>query len=84
MTEIKSRSLGVEEYLRRLLPVGLSISNEYNDNGQSHYYDAFKKVGLIFREITPVKRATGLDQTGSKRTEIVLWESASVQECGRG
>jgi SAM-dependent methyltransferase len=43
MTGLESRSLGAEEYLRQLLAVGISISNEYEDKGQNHYFDAFKE-----------------------------------------
>jgi SAM-dependent methyltransferase len=42
MTKIESRSLGAEEYRRRLLAVGLSVSSEYQDEGLNHYFDAFK------------------------------------------
>jgi hypothetical protein len=59
MTELESRSLGAEEYRRLLLAVGLSISYEYRDEGQNHYYDAFqKRIEAIFKEITPVKSAS--------------------------
>ena len=43
MTGLQSRSLGAEEYRRQLLGVGVSISNEFEDEGQNHYFDAFKK-----------------------------------------
>lgn len=43
MTELESRSLGAEEYRRQLLAVDLFISNEYEGEGQNHYYDVFKK-----------------------------------------
>jgi SAM-dependent methyltransferase len=43
MTGLESRSLGAEEYRRQLLGVGVSISNEFEDEGQNHYFDAFKK-----------------------------------------
>lgn len=42
MTELESRSLGAEEYRRQLSAVGLSISSEYEDEGDNHYFDAFK------------------------------------------
>jgi hypothetical protein len=40
MTGLESRSLGAEEYRRRLSAVGLSVVREYEDEGQNHYYDA--------------------------------------------
>jgi SAM-dependent methyltransferase len=43
MTGLESRSLGAEEYRRQLLAVGLSVSNEYEDEGQNHYFDASQK-----------------------------------------
>src|SRR2546423_8492466 len=43
MTGLESRSLGAEEYRRQLSAVGLSVSSEYEDEGQNHYFDAFKK-----------------------------------------
>ncbi len=43
MTGLESRSLGTEEYRRQLSSVGLSVIGEYEDEGQNHYFDAFKK-----------------------------------------
>src|SRR5215472_2246719 len=42
MTGLESRSLGAEEYRRQLSAVGLSVSGEYEDEGQNHYYDVRK------------------------------------------
>src|SRR6185437_15622206 len=42
MTGLESRSLGAEEYRRQLSAVGLSVSSEYEDEGQNHYFDALK------------------------------------------
>jgi SAM-dependent methyltransferase len=42
MTGLESRSLGAEEYRRQLSAVGLSVSGEYEDEGQNHYFDAVK------------------------------------------
>ena len=42
MTGFESRSIGAEEYRRRLSAVGLSIISEYEDEGQNHYFDAVK------------------------------------------
>ena len=44
MTGLQSCSLGAEEYRRRLSAVGLSVASEYEDEGQNHYFDAFKDV----------------------------------------
>jgi SAM-dependent methyltransferase len=52
MTGLESRSLGAEEYRRQLLAVDISISNEYEDEGQNYYFDAFKKEEN-FRVIRP-------------------------------
>jgi SAM-dependent methyltransferase len=43
MTGLESRSLGAEEYRKQLLAVGLSVSKEYEGEGQNNYFDAFKK-----------------------------------------
>jgi hypothetical protein len=42
MTGLESRSLGADEYRRQLSAVGLSVNSEYGDEGQNHYFDAFK------------------------------------------
>lgn len=42
MTGMESISLGAEEYRRQLSAAGLSVTSEYEDEGQNHYYDAFK------------------------------------------
>jgi SAM-dependent methyltransferase len=42
MTGMESISLGAEEYLRQLTAVGLSVTSEYEDEGQNHYFDALK------------------------------------------
>ncbi len=43
MTGLQSRSLGAEEYRRLLSAVGLSVTSEYEDEGQNHYYDVCKR-----------------------------------------
>ena len=43
MTGLESRSLGAEEYRRHLSAVGLSVTSEYEDEGQNHYFDVFKE-----------------------------------------
>jgi SAM-dependent methyltransferase len=42
MTGLESRSLGAEEYRRHLSAVGLSVTSEYEDEGENHYFDAVK------------------------------------------
>jgi 2-polyprenyl-3-methyl-5-hydroxy-6-metoxy-1,4-benzoquinol methylase len=42
MTGMESRSIGAEEYRRQLSAVGLSVTGEYEDEGQNHYFDALK------------------------------------------
>jgi SAM-dependent methyltransferase len=42
MTGMESISLGAEEYRRQLAAVGLSVTSEYEDEGQNHYFDALK------------------------------------------
>ena len=42
MTGMQSLSLGAEEYQRQLSAVGLSVTSEYEDEGENHYFDAVK------------------------------------------
>jgi SAM-dependent methyltransferase len=42
MTGLESRSLGAEEYRSQLSAVGLSVTSEYEDEGQNHYFDVLK------------------------------------------
>jgi SAM-dependent methyltransferase len=42
MTNLESRSLGAEVYRRQLSAVGLSLTSEYEDDGQNQYFDASK------------------------------------------
>ncbi len=42
MTGLESRSLGTPEYRRLLSAVSLSVTSEYEDEGQNHYFDASK------------------------------------------
>ena len=39
MTGLESRSLGAEEYRKQLSAAGLSVSAEYEDEGQNYYFD---------------------------------------------
>jgi len=43
MTGLESRSLGAAEYRRLLSTVDISVGSEYEDEGQNHYFDAFKR-----------------------------------------
>jgi SAM-dependent methyltransferase len=47
MTGLESRSLGAPEYRRQLSFVGLSVINEYEDEGQNYYFDSRKSAGQI-------------------------------------
>jgi SAM-dependent methyltransferase len=42
MTGLESLSLGAEEYRKLLGAVGISLAEEYEDEGENHYFDAFK------------------------------------------
>jgi SAM-dependent methyltransferase len=42
MTDLESRSLGVEEIRRLLAQAGFSVTREYEDVGENHYFDAVK------------------------------------------
>ena len=42
MTGMESVSLGAEEYKKLLGTAGISVVEEYEDVGESHYFDAFK------------------------------------------
>ncbi len=42
MTGMESISLGAEEYARQLAAVGLSVTSEYEDEVQNHYFNALK------------------------------------------
>jgi len=42
MTGLASLSLGAEQYRKLLGAVGISVAEEYEDEGENHYFDAFK------------------------------------------
>lgn len=42
MTGLESLSLGAEEYRKLLGAAGISVAAEYKDEGENHYFDAFK------------------------------------------
>jgi hypothetical protein len=42
MTGFESASLGAEQYRKLLGAVGISVAEEYKDEGENHYFDAFK------------------------------------------
>ena len=43
MTGMESHSLGAEQYRKLLAAVGISVAEEYEDQGENHYFDAFKE-----------------------------------------
>ena len=43
MTGLESRSLGAEQYRKLLGAVGISVVEEYEDEGENHYFDALKR-----------------------------------------
>ncbi len=43
MTGLESVSLGAEQYRRLLGAVGISVAEEYEDEGENHYFDAFRE-----------------------------------------
>jgi SAM-dependent methyltransferase len=43
MTGFKSFSLGADQYRKLLAAVGISVAEEYEDEGENHYFDAFKR-----------------------------------------
>jgi len=45
MTGLQSVSLGAQEYRKLLDAAGISIAEEYEDAGGSHYFDAIKRKG---------------------------------------
>jgi SAM-dependent methyltransferase len=47
MTGLESRSLGQAEYRKLLSEAGLSVTREYEDVGQNHYFDALKGASAI-------------------------------------
>jgi SAM-dependent methyltransferase len=42
MTGLESVSLGAGQYRKLLEAVGISVPEEYEDEGENHYFDAFK------------------------------------------
>jgi 2-polyprenyl-3-methyl-5-hydroxy-6-metoxy-1,4-benzoquinol methylase len=45
MTGQASRSLGAAEYQRELASVGLTVVDQYDDEGKNHYFDVVKEPG---------------------------------------
>jgi O-methyltransferase involved in polyketide biosynthesis len=43
MTDLESVSLGAERYRKLLEVVGISVSAEYEDVGENHYFDAVRR-----------------------------------------
>jgi SAM-dependent methyltransferase len=44
MTNLESVSLGAEQYRKLLDASGLTVSQEYEDEGDNHYFDAFERT----------------------------------------
>ena len=42
MRGVQSRWLGAAEYRKRLSAVGLTVTREYDDEGENYYFDAIK------------------------------------------
>jgi SAM-dependent methyltransferase len=49
MTGLESISLGAEQYRKLLEAVGMVVSEEYEDEGENHYFDAFKAPAHLER-----------------------------------
>jgi len=49
ITGLESLSLGAAEYRRQLSVAGLSVTGEYEDEGQNHYFDALKDAHNMIR-----------------------------------
>jgi SAM-dependent methyltransferase len=43
MTGLESVSLGAGQYTKLLAAAGITVAGEYEDAGENHYFDAFKK-----------------------------------------
>jgi hypothetical protein len=43
MTGLESLSLGADQYGKLLGAVGISLAEESEDEGENHYFDAFKE-----------------------------------------
>ena len=59
MTGLESRSLGAAEYRKLLAETGLTVSSEYEDEGQNHYFDVLKDAPPVSPRIPPATSATG-------------------------
>lgn len=44
MTDLESVSLGAEKYRELLTDVGIPVTQEYEDEGQNHYFEARKNI----------------------------------------
>jgi SAM-dependent methyltransferase len=45
ITGLESRSLGAAEYRKHLSAAGVSVIDEYDDEGENHYFDTLKNGG---------------------------------------
>jgi len=69
MIGLESRSLGTEEYCRHLSAVGLSVTSEYEDEGQNLYFDVSQDCLIVDEKAS---RSGGIDSEG-----------AGVKLCGK-
>jgi hypothetical protein len=69
MIGLESRSLGTEEYCRHLSAVGLSVTSEYEDQGQNLYFDVSQDCLIVDEKAS---RSGGIDSEG-----------AGVKLCGK-
>ncbi len=49
MTGLESVSLGADEYRKLLGAAGISVAEEYEDEGENRYFDAFKEEPATWR-----------------------------------
>jgi hypothetical protein len=49
MTRLELISLGAEQYRKQLEAVGMVVAQEYEDEGENHYFDAFKAPAHLER-----------------------------------
>jgi SAM-dependent methyltransferase len=71
MTGLESRSLGAEEYRRRLSAVGLSVVSEFEDEGQNHYFDVFKELKTIRSDHQPSASQRFPAISGTSSNEVI-------------
>lgn len=63
MTGLESRSLGADEYRRRLSAVGISVLGEFEDVGGNHYFNASRGIGCANASRCPFRSSTSNSHT---------------------